>query len=410
MADRALYYPYIHIRDVEWLKATLLLFRQVRRMTPYGPQADDGQILPFTDWHGGEEPMLTSAGLWAERPAAAQVELARRLRGDADDLDFRNRFSRHAAEAIPSTDGHGFQIHQAKLHPSLKDVLRDTGLAWEPGNPEPYDLWLDYVEVHPRIGEAVMATLAIACAMGEGLDIVGDKRSGPLHDCLTRKQPKDVYDAWLKPASKITDPPQADARELFEFLVYMACDTTKLDVQALAEMGANRDPIRRLMDALAERAKDMVAMDPGKERTEQFRDETAKILNTWANDRINMGNYWKKFFSLGLMEPGGKLLEKVIGKAAEATPAAAAGATGALAGLALHAPLLASGAGLGIGLFTHAAKTYVDLRSQDRESPYRYLTLLEGTGVVIRADLRGSPGRGDRGHDHVPLSLDPVSS
>jgi hypothetical protein len=145
------------------------------------------------------------------------------------------------------------------------------------------------------------------------------------------------------------------------------------------------------MHAFAERAKGMVAMDPGKERTEQFRDETAKILKAWAGDRINMDNYWKKFFSVGLMEPGGKILEKVIGKAAEATPAAATAATGALAGLALHAPLLASGAGLGIGLFTHAAKTYVDLRSRDRESPYRYLTLLEGRGVVIRADLRGSP-------------------
>jgi hypothetical protein len=30
----ALYYPYIHVRDVNWLKATLLCFRQVRRMVP----------------------------------------------------------------------------------------------------------------------------------------------------------------------------------------------------------------------------------------------------------------------------------------------------------------------------------------------------------------------------------------
>ena len=30
----ALYYPYIQIRDVNWLKATLLCFPQVRRMVP----------------------------------------------------------------------------------------------------------------------------------------------------------------------------------------------------------------------------------------------------------------------------------------------------------------------------------------------------------------------------------------
>jgi len=56
---------------------------------------------------------------------------------------------------------------------------------------------------------------------------------------------------------------------------------------------------------------------------------------------------------------------EVIGKAAEAAPAAAMASTGALAGLALQGPLLASGAGLGIGLFTHGAKTYADLRNKD---------------------------------------------
>jgi hypothetical protein len=34
MADHPLYYPYIHIQDPDWLKATLLIFSQVRRMTP----------------------------------------------------------------------------------------------------------------------------------------------------------------------------------------------------------------------------------------------------------------------------------------------------------------------------------------------------------------------------------------
>jgi hypothetical protein len=389
MADRALYYPYIHIRDPEWLKGTLLLFSQVRRMIPfYGPQANDGPILPFTQPHGGREPMLTGADLWSERAEAAQVELARRLREDAQDSAFRNRFGQSAAETMRGTDEYGFQIHQEKLHENLKEALRDTGLAWEPGNQEPYDPRLEYVEVHERIGQAVMATLATACAIGEGLDIVGDQRSGPLHDCLIRKQPRDVYDAWLKPGHNINDPPQADARELFEFVVSIACDTTKLDAEALAVMGENRDPLRGLMRALADRAKDMVAMDPGKERTKQFRDEVNKILKAWAGDRANMDNYWRSFFGFGLLDTSGKFLEKVIGKAVETAPAAATAATGALAGLALSGPVLASGAGLGIGLFTHAAKTYADLRRKDRESPYRYLTIIENAGVVIRTDLR----------------------
>jgi len=91
LADGALYYPYIHIRDPDWLKATLLLFSQVRRLTPdSGPQADNEPILAFTQWQGGRAPMLASANLWSDRAIAAQVELAARLQEDAQDLDFRS--------------------------------------------------------------------------------------------------------------------------------------------------------------------------------------------------------------------------------------------------------------------------------------------------------------------------------
>jgi hypothetical protein len=354
VADRSLYYPYIHIRDVEWLKATLLLFSEVRRMTPVpGPQADDGDlILPFTEWNGGRGPMLSSANILSPRAVSAQEELAQRLREDAKDGDFRNRFGRDAAEAERGADDYGFQIHQMKLHDSLKEVLSETNLAWDPRKHEPYDPWAEYVELHPQVGEVVMATLAIACAMGEGLDIVGDQRLGPLHDCLTRKQPKDVYDAWLKPARNSIDPPQADAQELFEFVVTVACDTTRLDAEALAQMGTDRGPIRNLMRALAERAKDMVAMDPGKERTEQFEAETVKILEAWRADRANMHNYWRTFFGSGSAELGGKFLEKMIDKAVEAAPRAATAATGALAGLALQGPLLAAGKKAGVVIRT----------------------------------------------------------
>jgi hypothetical protein len=386
IAERALYYPYTHIRDPEWLKATLLLFSQVRRMTPVpGVQADDGPILKFTQVYAEREPLLVSAFLGAERVAAAQIELAERLRNDAQDPQFRDRFGQSATQSIQGADDCGFQVHQAKLHENLKSALWETGLAWRPGSPEPYDPGLEYVELNPRVGEAVMATIAVACAMGEGLDIVGDSRSGLLHDCLTRKQPKDVYDTWLKTAGGMAPPPQPYDRELFEFVVTVACDTTNLDIQKLAEMGENREPIRELMRALGERANNMVAMDRGKDRAEQFRDETADILRAWKANRANAGNYWKRFFGFGVVETGGKLLEKFIDTAAHIAPGVL---TGGMAGLLLHGALLASGAGVGIGLFTHAAKTNAQVRAKDRESPYRYLTLIEKAGVAFRTDLR----------------------
>ena len=61
---------------------------------------------------------------------------------------------------------------------------------------------------------------------------------------MTRKRPKALYDDWLNPAREMADPPQADARELFEFVVLFVCDTNELDADKLAEMSANREPIR----------------------------------------------------------------------------------------------------------------------------------------------------------------------
>lgn len=84
VADSARYYPYIHIRDVDWLKATLVL-------TPVeGPQAEDGPVEPFTRWQDGSGPLLVITV--SRRARAAQDQLANSLRDDAKDRDFRGRF------------------------------------------------------------------------------------------------------------------------------------------------------------------------------------------------------------------------------------------------------------------------------------------------------------------------------
>jgi hypothetical protein len=172
---------------------------------------------------------------------------------------------------------------------------------------------------------------------------------------------------------------------LFEFVVTVECDLSRLDAQALRHMGADREPVRRLMSALSERASQLGAMDPGEDRDQRFLEETESILKAWKDDRKNMSNFWKGFFGHGLTDTGGKFLENIISKAAEAAPA---GSAGALAGLALSGPLLAAGAGLAVGMFTHAAKTYSDVAERDHDSPYRYLTTMAQAGVIFRSDLR----------------------
>jgi hypothetical protein len=389
MTEGALYYPYIHLHDVDWLKKTLLFFDQVRRMTPvYGPQPNDSsEILPFTQPHGGRDPLLTSTDLSLPRVVRAQSDLAQRILNDvASAEEFVKRFDREAAGRFPA-----FQIHQRKLDEKLKEALGNNGLAWDPREREPYDKYSEYIQVHPVMGEAVMATIASASAAGEGLDIVGDKRSGTLHECLRGKRAKDVYDAVIHPKPRDDDPKKPDAVELFEYLVYFACDPTKLGPEALASL--EREPIHRLMKALAQHAGDMTAMDPGKKREEQFKDAVNKVIGEWRKDKANMTNFWKKFFGAGLVEEGGKSLQKFVDLAAKAVPPTATTiGTSALAGLVLHQPLIvASAIGFGIGLLSHGAKTYTKVIDTGEQSSYRYLGIMESAGVIFRTDLRPIP-------------------
>ena len=58
----ALNYPYIRIRNVEWLKRTLLVFPHVIRMIPsYGAPADSEKIRPFCELEGRRGPLLRPA-------------------------------------------------------------------------------------------------------------------------------------------------------------------------------------------------------------------------------------------------------------------------------------------------------------------------------------------------------------
>ena len=54
ITDRdALYYPYIHVRDPQWLKATLLVFPHVKRMVPPNFKTEDeSEIQEFMGFEG----------------------------------------------------------------------------------------------------------------------------------------------------------------------------------------------------------------------------------------------------------------------------------------------------------------------------------------------------------------------
>jgi hypothetical protein len=380
----ALYYPYIHIEDPDWLRANLIIFPCVKRMVPanFTPRDKLG-VAEFTRSFEGKKPLLQAADLWSDRAIHAQDSLAKRLKQDSKDKTFVARYGQEAARKLVGPNDYGFQIHVDKLSKELREALtKDTKLAWQPINPETWD-GPGYVEVHPKVGEAVMSTIAVACAKGEGLDIVGDERSGQLHECLLEKNSKRVYDAWLNP-TELNDPKPATGEELVEFILGIAGDLSVLSIEKIHQISAEREPINALLKAVREHAVRIPTMDEGENRDEAFKQAASEVLDRWDADRRNFSGFAREFFGLEAANLASGFATKIADKTLGAAIAASAGWLGSLAG----GGLIGAGAGLVIGLITHGGVTYVKQGRREKSSPYRFLTTLETAGVFFRCEAR----------------------
>jgi hypothetical protein len=389
----ALYYPYIHIRDMNWLRANLIIFPHIQRMLPfnYSPLDGDG-IEEFTRCFGDKEPLLQPANIFTDRVIDAQRVLASKLKRDSESEDFKERFGIKAARSA-KTNNYGFQIHVEKLSYELKNSLRDSQLAFDPEVPEPYDGNSEYIEVHPRVGEAVMSTIAVACAQNDGLDIIGDGRSGELHSCLLEKRLDEVYESWLDPNRHLDAPPKATGEELMEFILGVPGDLSVLTAEKLHELAEEREPIDDLIGALRTHAAQIPAMAPGTNREDRFKQVATEVMEKWEGDRRNLRGFAKEFFGI----ESNKLMTDFLSKSADksltglATGATATAATGAAGagwfGSLVAGGLIGAGAGLVIGLIAHAGTTYYRISQREKNSPYRFLTVLEKEGVISRPEF-----------------------
>jgi hypothetical protein len=105
---------------------------------------------------------------------------------------FAREFSRDRAFRDYGPSGDWFvPIHHGKFSPALKSFLLERGLAWQPidtiGPPNPYQTrrWSEtkWILVHPRMGQAIMSTIAAAVAAEKGCDILTE--SGRVHSVLS---------------------------------------------------------------------------------------------------------------------------------------------------------------------------------------------------------------------------------
>lgn len=389
----ALNYPYIRVRSADWLKRTLLIFPHVVRMTPFeGAPADDPEIAAFAQFAGRRAPLLRSADLHNTHVYEAQRELVAELRTrlGADERNFRRRFGRESAGQrdvgsikTPTVwerrlaAGATFQIHSYKLFEELTDFLRQERLAWRPARgiadgPQ-------YLEMHPALGEAVMATLAMACAENEGLQVVTEFPE--LHGKLLGTPREKILSACLDGARPSG---RTSGEQIAEFLVYRRCDVDRLSVEGIAALKRERDALSEFRGRLEELAKTLPPTIHSDERLQERLDDLlSDMFREWERDQANLSASARKFFGEGVLSEPGKLVQRLV-EAAVKPETGHDVIKGAMVGSIAGVPsgvLAGAGAGFVVALVFRTVESWGKARRSAKKSPLRYLTRLQEQGV-----------------------------
>jgi len=395
----ALNYPYIRIRNVEWLKRTLLVFPHVARIAPsYGAPEDAAEVAKFCNLIGRRGPLLRNVnlddtGIWDD-----QRELKGRI-SDAMSIDrkrFVERFGREAtlrdtallresASVWQDRDAsRTFQLHGQKVFIDLLHFLFENGLAWHPQ----YSHGDGYVEMHPRLGEAVLATLAFACAKNEGLSLVTEFPQ--IYGRTIHRSKEEILQSCLDPTPSTVkvDKQEPAQTNLFEFVVHQRCDVSKLTPETLLALNKDWEAIGSFKDSLEKLTADI---PPGigdpKILHQRFTEKADRILARWKEDNKNLPQRLRALFS-GDGEEATKVLEKLVEKAVDGD-AKAVGAGAASGGLidflsvghlSYHA-VLSAAAGLAVAIVVRTGRNVVAAKKKQKEDPFRYLTMMHKAGV-----------------------------
>ncbi len=395
----ALNYPYIRVRDVDWLKRTLLLFPHVRRMTPMQDAPQDApEIRPFTETWGTRRALLSPADLWSPHVHDAQLalidELEALFQGPDGQVLLRRFMARRPrpwdqgeASKAPTlwerrlSGGASFQIHRRKVHPDLTGFLQARRLAW---TPEARDADGDgYLEMNPRLGEAIMATLALACAEDQGLRVVTEFPG--LHGRLAGAPRDAILEACARNPQKGRDKPR---EQIAEFLVYRRCDVDLLTAERIAALKNERDALVAFRVQLEELAAQLPAVMHNKaELQDRLNEGVNSIFRAWRQDQMNLSRYARALFGAGALEDPIKAAGDLVKGLAKPENMAGLAASGTAH--SMHAPRghtllqVAGDAAFGfiVAYSIRAVRIWREQQSRAKTSAYRYLTALQNQGV-----------------------------
>jgi hypothetical protein len=386
----ALYYPYIHVRDAAWLKATLLCFPHVYRMVPSGLNvSDDRDVEPFARALGTRgEPLLAQSPI-DPTVGGVQADLARRIEHDVqiDADNFCARFSVEAASREYANGASEFQIHRNKFLPDLLSTLERYRLVWNPHNPNRVGDWW---AVHPVLGEAVMSTIAVALAQRDGLHIVTS--SEKKHRALTAYSTNEIYDALIYNRSEAHKPANPElTNRLAQLVIYSNFDVDQLTPEKIIEVSRETGAFRDLRAQLAEECAAIPEMTNQERIDSHLKDAAGRIIAEWQSQKPTTSRFIKDLFTLGLFDKTESTLKDAaktaltavfgggaVAGVAHATGVAAAGAAGA-------ASVLGAAPGLAVGVVYYAVATARKQWTRQADSQFRFLTKIERAGAVFTA-------------------------
>lgn len=368
----AVYYPYIHVRSKTWLNGTLLCFPHLVRMVPSSyPVRDDPWLREYFDTAGRRQrPLLQTIDFWQPEVKSAQDMLAAKIREDATKPAFVDRFK------LPATMQSGFgkdsfRISKDRLFGSdagsdLYAVLDAHELVWEVSSGE--------YGVNPVLGEAIMATVAMALAERDGMDVVTP--SGRVHDVLAARRAELVYNALVRGESVAAPPAQELIVRLASLVVIGAFDVAELSAEEIAKLHANGEDLARFRAELAKDVASIPAMKNHILREEHLRERAVAIVKKWQSDRLNFSKFAKSLYSPDALGVGESVAKDFLEGLLSAGGVAAAGtaAAGAVS-FAAVAP------GLIVGVIWYAAKRTWQVREQAKQSPFRWLSRIHAAGA-----------------------------
>jgi hypothetical protein len=379
----ALNYPFIRVRSVDWLKSTLLLFPHVARIRPSDGPGDDPEIEVFTQTKGAAGCPL----LWSVEPDEIdfdhQEELRRHISAaiDADRAGLQRRFGEKAAARTGQIKLHrngglwherlsrgSFQIHSAKVLPSLLHLLRHNGLAWDPTDSN----GMHYLEMHPVVGEAVMSTLALACAREQGMRVVTEFPE--LYAKTIQHSPNDIFESvTARSPRQLRLPLQRKGERLAETIVYRRCDLSKLDTESLAILSKEHEALSAFRDAIEGFAEIIPTEMTDENRINSALEDRADfVIKKWRETKRNS---LPKFLEIFGDESDDALKDLVKD-----------GFKDAAKGAVLSAPtghaLIGAGAGVAIGVVWRMVSGEGRDKSGTAKS-LRYLNMLQAHGVGV---------------------------